>query len=495
MKKRIFGVLRCIIFMSILISSLYLINKFLVPKYTSADTSWPTTSSYEQFYKMEKNSIDVLFLGSSVAVNAFSPQEIYNTYGIRSYNLGSEQQSIILSYFWLKEALRFQSPKVVVLDTKFLFDWGRNLPLNVREGLVRKCMDPMQWSEVKKEAVEEICELDPKQSESGYYLTNIRFHTRWEELEEQDFVPDEYDRSELKGYSPIGGSGVKGYKTFKPGTDTESKEPFHENMGQYLDRMTALCKENGISLILVSIPGNTMNDSINNVLTDYAKQKEIDYYNLCEEENFKKLGAKLPKESPVGHANLWGAIKLSDFIGGELKEKYNVPAVQDEQYERTKDYYEHVKKNCELQLIEDINEYLKAIKDDHYTILISKSKNSTKGLNKEIIGNLKALGLKKNLRKMEDFSYLAVIEPGKGVVEKYERENAVAYSGTIRDRSTLIEMTSNIYQVGTSSSIIIDGEDYCDGSAGITVVVYDNDMRKVIDSVTFRTGGSSKAFR
>ena len=481
MKKRIFGVLRCIIFMSILIASLYYINKVLVTKDTAENSNWPCTSSYHQFYKMEKDSIDVLFLGSSVAVNAFSPQEIYNTYGIRSYNLGSTQQSIILSYFWLEEALRFQSPKAVVLDTRFLFDRDFNLPLNVSEGLVRKCMDPMQWSEVKCNAVKEICELDSSQEEISYYLTNVRFHTRWEELEEQDFVPEEYEKSELKGYYPLYVYGGKSYNTFNPGKDTKTKAPFQKNMATYLDRMVTLCKEHDIKLILVSLPGNAMNDKINNALTGYSKDKGIEFYNMCETKTYEKIGAKLPKENTLAHANLWGSIKLSNFIGGELKEKYGVPSVQDEQYECTKAYYEHIKKNCEIRHIDDTSEYLKALKDDHYTVLIAKSYESAKSLDKNILESLKELGLKKNFRKMEAFSYVAVIEPGKSVIEKTGKRDVVAYSGTIRDKNTMIEMSSNIYKNGTNSSIVINGHDYCRPESALTVVVYDNELRKVID--------------
>ena len=159
MKEQIKNIFKCVLFLLILLCSLTAINKVLVPKYILKNSTWPTTSSYRQFYKMEPNSIDVLFFGSSVCVNAFIPQEIYNDYGIRSYNLGSEQQSIFLSYYWLKEALRSQKPQVVVLDTKFMWDLHPENPINTTEGLTRKCLDPMHYSDVKKEAVHNLCEL------------------------------------------------------------------------------------------------------------------------------------------------------------------------------------------------------------------------------------------------------------------------------------------------------------------------------------------------
>ena len=178
MRTHLGNIIRSAVFLFLLVISLYYINEMLLPKYTLKNNLWPMTSSYNQFYQMEEDSVDVLFLGSSVVVNAFSPQEIYDTYGIRSYNLASEEQSIFLSYYWLKEALRYQNPQVVVLDTRFLFPQHLE-GTNTIEPMTRKCLDPMKWSSVKAEAVNAVCEMDPVQSKLSYYLTNIRYHSRW----------------------------------------------------------------------------------------------------------------------------------------------------------------------------------------------------------------------------------------------------------------------------------------------------------------------------
>ena len=90
------------------------------PKFLN-DNYWPLDVTYQSFYEMENDSVDAVFLGSSHAISAFSPQELYDTCGIRSFNLASEEQSLLVSYYWLKEALRFQKPQAVVLDTVVCF--------------------------------------------------------------------------------------------------------------------------------------------------------------------------------------------------------------------------------------------------------------------------------------------------------------------------------------------------------------------------------------
>lgn len=494
-KKHIVNIVQSMVFLIILVISLYYINQVLMPKTTLKNSLWPTTSTYEQFYNMKENSIDVLFLGSSVVVNAFSPQEIYNNYGIRSYNLGSEQQSIFLSYFWLKEALRFQSPKVVVLDTRFLFELHPENPVNTAEGIARKSLDPMKWSPVKREAISELCAIDKEQSELSYYLTNLRFHSRWSELSELDILSNEYKDSPLKGFGPIATYGPDTYNTFTSNGDTQSQAATHKIMQIYMDKLTYLCEENGIALVLISLPGNSMNDSINNTLTAYAKQKGVDYYNFCETKTYNAVGATLPRENIIFHGNIWGAMKMSQYVGKMLRDTYSVAAVHDNQYEKTRDYYEHIINVCELTHITDINEYLQAIDDEQYTIFIVAREEATRGLTEQAIENLRALGLQQDLTGKYQWSYNAVVSPENGVSEVLKEKQQVYMTGSIRNNQSIYALLSGGYLSGTGSSIVIDGVEYCKNKRGLNFVIYDNCLMKVVDQVTFDTFGTCEAIR
>ena len=319
---------------------------------------------------LEKDSIDVLFLGSSVVVNAFIPQEIYNEYGIRSYNLGSEQQSIYLSYYWLKEALRFQKPKAVVLDLKYMWNIHPNDVINTVEPLARKCLDPMKWSSVKFEAVHNLCQLNESQSELSFYLTNLRFHSRWSEIQEYDFNDEMVKSYSLKGFGPMTAKGPDSYTTFEQ-KDKSVKTEFAPLMQDYLDRITELCKENDIRLILIDIPGNYMNDAVNNTHTDYAERNGIEYYNMCSTLYYNQIGAKLPEEKVFDHSNIWGAIKTSRFIGKILRDEYGIGSVYDEQYEASREYYEQVLSSSNLVRITGQEEYLNALKNPNYAVFIT----------------------------------------------------------------------------------------------------------------------------
>ena len=77
-KKTLLVLIEWGIFALIAFTAVGIVNKAFEPKYTYQNSSYPTTSTFEGFYKMKRDTVDVLILGSSVAVNAFDPQQLYN---------------------------------------------------------------------------------------------------------------------------------------------------------------------------------------------------------------------------------------------------------------------------------------------------------------------------------------------------------------------------------------------------------------------------------
>lgn len=484
------------------------LNRLFVPKYTYQNTPWATTNTYNGFYKMKKNTVDVIFLGSSVAANAWCPQEIYNDYGIRSYNLASEQQSIFLSYYWLKEALRYQNPKVVVLDLRFLLTRNSENPLNTTEGLVRKCLDPMRLSPVKLEAAIDIGNRCPDQSAMSFLLTNIRFHTRWDSgLEDLDFRKDLWSDAELKGWDTM---------LYQPDEETLSYQPFvrekdddNENCSvndlqeEYLCKIGDLCKQNKIQLILMNLPGNTepskypsvMTTGYDNFSRHIAEKIGADYYNLGEEDTYKTIYTPNSNESLVGHSNYWGSVKLSQYTG-KLLQSYSVPLVTDDQYEKTRKFYAYVAKNANMQYITDFDQYLDAINDKNYTLFFSISDEGSKSIGEKEMEKLRLLGIRTDLRGKYRNSWYAIVDPIKGVTEELSPNLKIEHFGVFGDAEIKYYIASAGYNTNASmSSINIAGIEYSHQTRGINIVVWDNVGRTVIDSVTFDTCDQAQASR
>ncbi len=135
LRKRVTVALTALLFCGLFAGLFITVNHIFVPKSDEGD--WALAQTYGGFYAMPSNSVDVVFLGSSYGAAAFSPKILEEDYGIRSYNLCCEQQSIFTSYYWLQEALRFQSPKVLILDPMLLFPWDEGSPINSPEPFTR----------------------------------------------------------------------------------------------------------------------------------------------------------------------------------------------------------------------------------------------------------------------------------------------------------------------------------------------------------------------
>ena len=68
-----------------------------------------------------ENSLDVLFLGDSEAYSGFVPMALWKDTGIASFVCASVDQKPYETEDFLREALKNQSPKVVVLETNVLY--------------------------------------------------------------------------------------------------------------------------------------------------------------------------------------------------------------------------------------------------------------------------------------------------------------------------------------------------------------------------------------
>lgn len=479
-------IFKAIVFICILSIVLYTINEAMIPKTNHNTATWGATDRYNQFYEMEENSIDVLFLGSSVVANAISPQEIYDDYGIRSYNLASSGQSIFFNYFWLKEALKTQSPKVVVLDTKFMFPVYPDSALNAPEGTYRECSNCMHWSSDKVEMINEICKYDKEQDKLSYFLTNLMYHDRWTELAEIDINGDLTEGDKLKGQSIITAYSDAVYDAFVPDGSTAKAETVPV-MDEYLEKIVNLCKDNGIQLVLVTYP-DTMTDATNNRMNEIAQKYELPYYNFCLAEHYYAIGAELPRENVIEHENVWGAVKMSKYMGGILQKEYGVPAVADEQWASTSYYYHHVLSTADLPHIEQFDQYLATLAgDDQYVTFVSVKDDSVRFITDKQIALLNQLGLKAPFKDMFRYSYSALIDPIEGNIEEVSGDEQMTISGSLDDGQLIYEVLSGGTDAGVACSIMVNGQEYAVNGVGFNFVVYDRVTQKVVDSVCFYT--------
>ena len=64
----------------------------------------------------QKENFDVLFLGNSHMVNGVFPMELWNQHGIAAYNIAGYGNTLPVSYWAMRNAFDYASPRLMVID-------------------------------------------------------------------------------------------------------------------------------------------------------------------------------------------------------------------------------------------------------------------------------------------------------------------------------------------------------------------------------------------
>lgn len=476
-----------------------LLHHIIIPKFYRSN-ALPPSVSYPEFYRMDRNSVDVLFLGSSHAFSSYDTQEMYNKYGITSFNLGSGDQNLLLSYYWLCEALRYQKPEAVVVDCAYLFR------LNFDSGTVpnfsgnRSGLVYMRWSPVKWKAVLDVCSIDSSQTVQSYVFPIIRFHDRWKELESEDFRYGEITGTDhLKGfcetYTARGGSD---YTPFHEG-DNEDREDMLELQEQYLDRITSLCKEEGIQLVLTLTPYQSETIEKHNSVKDYAQENDLPFIDFGEASVYDAMKYDFSQDhADTHHANPGGAVKITDYLGAYLQNAVGLKAHTDEQYEKSRDYYQTFMELAGLVRTDESQSYVEGLRNNRAAAFVYVKNMDSLNTPEEVREVLSELGLQADfLSENSQAVRAAVIENGKvqktfsDLKEKVDSGDAkgVLENGTDQYRLTYETVSGNVrggFSVNNETANLSNGNTVTYDKElhdGVTILVYDEVMAREVDKV------------
>ena len=331
---------------ALFIALLAAVQALVVPKYMSSSREGALTGEYYA----NAGDNDVIFIGDCEVYENFSPITLWEEYGITSYIRGSAQQTIWQSYYLLKETLSYETPEVVVFNVLAMkYDTpastGRS---EQREAYNRMTLDTMRWSKSKWDAIRASMTDDERERESmfTYIFPLLRYHDRWDQLTREDFVyMFRRDTVSVNGY--LMQTGVVPY------ADEYVEMPladysFGENSLYYLDKMTDLCREHGIELVLIKAPSLSPVwwDEWDEQISDYAEENGLMYINMLEHSDEIGIDWNTDTYDAGLHLNVYGAEKAARWFGAILSDECGVPDRRDDGNiaekwdEKAKTYYE-----------------------------------------------------------------------------------------------------------------------------------------------------------
>lgn len=363
MKRKIVGIIKVVCFLALFLVCFMGAVKLFQRK--------DSVIKYTSFFEQEED-FDVLFFGSSHAVNGIFPMELWEDYGIVSYNCGGHGHQLATTYWHMQNVLEYTMPKLIVLD---IFGIHQDMKYASAEQ-IHESFDVMPLSITKYKAVQDLFD-DPSSEEYknrwAYFWDFNGYHTRWNDLKSEDFA---YEINIEKGAeSRIDVAVPIDYTII--GTDQVYAEDSISQ--QYLCKIIEECQERGIEILLTHLPYPTESgyQEAANMTYKVAERYGVPYIDFVHMNNVVEYTTDCYDKS--SHLNPSGARKVTDYLGNYIKQNYNIPDRREDVayaqwHEDYANYTQMKYENLEVQT--DLDNYLMLLRDEKLNACIYVSGES-----------------------------------------------------------------------------------------------------------------------
>ena len=277
----------------------------------------PRRALYDFYRFVEKDTIDVLCIGSSHVYCGINPVQMYDDYGIAAYNLASGSQALWYSYYYLKEALKTQKPELIVLDVyTIVTDDDAWFDEKIQMNLLNMKPSVNKWCALKTAGEENIVDVFWQLPITHTIYSNFNKDTfDMRDGSGQYFLGYEYQTAVVQ-YDPIDVSGVTECKEISPKAE------------EYLRKSIELCQKEGIELVLTNTPWPCITEDwqkMFNYVSNIADEYGVEFINGCLHGDEIGLDYSLDSCGGYGHLNYSGVKKYTAWLTEQLMEEYEFP--------------------------------------------------------------------------------------------------------------------------------------------------------------------------
>ena len=342
------------------------------------EANYDGNQSMDGFYRLDRDSVDVVFYGSSHVYSGVNVAALWDDYGIAGYDMAGTMQTLWNSYYNMEETLKYQSPRLMVVDL-----YGIRIEEEYYGSTnVIKNVSNMRFSPNK---IRNVWNSVPHEEFLSCLLSYPLTHDSYKELGRGNFE---------EGVNNVGGDWYKGYKPSYGVTryDTlpqvsagaEKRLPSWKNR-KYLDNMVRLAGGNQIQLAFIVVPYEGIDEEdqmLYQWAEEYAQENGILFLNgntRLEEMEFDPAG----DYAEASHLNHSGACKFTAYLGSWLTEHCDLADHRGDDrwdsWQKYSDCHESRQKDRELTQCMDLETYLEKLQErDDYLVIVSLDDNYKK---------------------------------------------------------------------------------------------------------------------
>jgi len=315
-----------IVFLLALIAFIVSASSIVMPKRYDLGANWGA------FDAEKENTMDVMFFGSSLAYCNIIPAVIWEDSGISSYTMGGPEQTLGITYYYIKEMFRHQNPSAVFVEISGIIDPPYTSTTKINIGY-------MPYNCNRFSATIQTAE---KEEWLGLFFPLYNYHDRWPDLSDDDYELGltGYDIDLLAGYNFLSDSEEQNeprQRNFE-----QSEEDYQNNM-QSLQKITALCQAHNCRVIFYVTASYAYFEAnyLSQLKQDIAAMDGAEFHNFIEDIDQLDLDPKTDFHD-ILHFNYRGAEKFSKFISGYMAD-IGISATEaygdNELWQKRLDYY------------------------------------------------------------------------------------------------------------------------------------------------------------
>ena len=272
-----------------------------------------------QYYEQSPETVDVLVLGTSVAYSGINTNILWKEYGIAAFDLCGAEMPYWTIYYYLKEALKTQTPKLILLDAKPSI---YALPYS-KKGRVILSTDGIRSPINRFSAI--VASTHPNNTLS-FLIGFPRVHGNYTNLTMEDFVfpPSNGGRgSSWKGYIEM--NAVDEFMEPVVKWEEDPKE-MQDKQRSYFEKILQLAHARDIPLMLIGMP---------NPDYGYDHPYFLGLRSIAEDYGIVFLDYNIPGSLPGlnyalhfadwQHLNVDGSVLFTEKMGRDLLERHSLP--------------------------------------------------------------------------------------------------------------------------------------------------------------------------
>lgn len=450
-------------------------------------------SSFERvldFAKLPADTTDVLFIGSSHVYYGISPSVLWERQGIAGYNVSSAGQNIQTAYFDLREALKTQAPRLIVMDMFVpAYNAAAEEPAKISPRGALGQFSPI----LQLQRVAAIPELSLNER-IAYYLQYPVVHDQYGKLPAAApfvTVPSFHPKGEV--YNQANAAVRYGAESYIDAAGVTARTPLSGDEDEYLRKIAALCQERGLPLLLISTPYPGA-DGLDASHRGFYKCKHQEIYNTIGD-TAQELGVPYvnfdPLHTEIGldpawdfidyhHLSYSGMDKFSTYLGAYLKANYDLPDRRGDAayagYDDAAAEWERFLSQQNLRLESGLAAYcdrLTKLPGGHSIVI---SKGGTEALPPGVRESLAALGVTSDMYDSAETGGGAFAF-SKGKMQFWS-EGKASYACHLLLNKSGVELTDG-------ASVKFNGTEYQTQPGGVAILVYDDESDELVDAVNY----------